>query len=119
MDWDGLCDHFRDVPWDDIFKLGASAVAAEFCECFQVGIDVYFPHRIYQVMPHSFPWFQLLVLQHKPVANTGFQYRRYKVVARFRDTKIAQTACSLRSWWQRKSLISICAKMPHPRAYSA
>ena len=24
-DWDGLCDHFRDVPWEDIFKLGASA----------------------------------------------------------------------------------------------
>ena len=54
MDWDGLCDHFQDVPWD-IFKLGASAVAAEFCECFQVGTDVYFPHCIYQVQPLSFP----------------------------------------------------------------
>ena len=31
-DWDGLCDHFRDVPWEDIFKLGASAAASEFCE---------------------------------------------------------------------------------------
>ena len=31
-DWDGLCDHLRDVPWEDIFKLGASAVASEFCE---------------------------------------------------------------------------------------
>ena len=40
VDWDGLCDHFRDVPWDDIFKLGASAVVAEFYECFWVGIDV-------------------------------------------------------------------------------
>ena len=30
----------RDFPWEDIFKLGASAAAAsEFCEC-QVGIDV-------------------------------------------------------------------------------
>ena len=46
-----------DVPWDDIFKFGATAVAAEFCECFQVRIDVYFPHRMYQVKPHSFPWF--------------------------------------------------------------
>ena len=26
-DWDGLRDHFRDVPWEDIFKLGASAAA--------------------------------------------------------------------------------------------
>ena len=29
---DGLCDHLRDVPWGDIFKLGASAAASEFCE---------------------------------------------------------------------------------------
>ena len=26
-DWDGLRDHLRDVPWEDIFKLGASAAA--------------------------------------------------------------------------------------------
>ena len=31
-DWDGLCDHLRDVPWEDIFKLGASAATNEFCE---------------------------------------------------------------------------------------
>ena len=31
-DWDGLCDHLRDVPWENIFKLGASAAASEFCE---------------------------------------------------------------------------------------
>ena len=31
-DWDGLCDHLRDVPWEDIFNLGASAAASEFCE---------------------------------------------------------------------------------------
>ena len=31
-DWDGLCDHLRDVPWEDIFKLSASAAASEFCE---------------------------------------------------------------------------------------
>ena len=23
-DWGGVCDHLRDVPWEDIFKLGAS-----------------------------------------------------------------------------------------------
>ena len=26
-DWDGLCDHLKDVPWEEIFKLGASAAA--------------------------------------------------------------------------------------------
>ena len=56
-DWDYLCDHLRDVPWKNIFNLGASAAASEFCEWVQVGIDVYIPHRKYQVKPHSSPWF--------------------------------------------------------------
>ena len=32
-DWDGLCDCLRDVLvlWEDIFKLGASPAASEFC----------------------------------------------------------------------------------------
>ena len=30
-DWDGLRDYLRDVLWEDIFKLGASAIS-EFCE---------------------------------------------------------------------------------------
>ena len=56
---DYCCDskNLRDVPWEDIFKLGASAAASEFCEWVQVGIDVYIPHRKYQVKPHSSPWF--------------------------------------------------------------
>ena len=56
-DGDGLRDHLRDVPWEDIFKLGASAAASEFCKWIQVGIDVYIPHRKYQVKSHSSPWF--------------------------------------------------------------
>ena len=31
-DWHGLRDHLRDVPWEDIFKLGVSAAASAFCE---------------------------------------------------------------------------------------
>ena len=50
-DWDGLPDHLRDVPWDNIFKLSASAAASEFCEWVQVGTDVYIPHCKYQVKP--------------------------------------------------------------------
>ena len=30
--WDGLCDHLRDGPQEDIFKFSASAAASEFCE---------------------------------------------------------------------------------------
>ena len=55
--WDGLRDHLRNVSWGDIFKLGASAAAREFCEWIQTGIDVYIPYRKYQVKPHSSPWF--------------------------------------------------------------
>ena len=45
----------RDGPWQDIFKLAAFAAFSEFC--VQVGIDVYIPHRKYQVKPYSSPWF--------------------------------------------------------------
>ena len=55
--WDGLHVHFRDVPWKDILKLGASVAARELCEWIQVGIDVCIVHRKYQVKPHSSPCF--------------------------------------------------------------
>ena len=55
--WVGLCDHLRDIPWEDIFTLGAAAVTTEFCEWVQVGIDVYIPHCKYQVKPHLSTWF--------------------------------------------------------------
>ena len=62
VDWIGLCDHLRDVPWEDIFKPGASAAASEFCEWIQVGIDIYIPHRKYQVSLIHLHGFQLPVL---------------------------------------------------------
>ena len=37
-DWNSLCNHLRDVTWEDIFKLSVSAAASEYV---QVGIDVY------------------------------------------------------------------------------
>ena len=55
--WDGLREHLRDVPWEDIFQLSASAATSEFCEWVQVGNDVYIPPRKYQVKPQSSPWF--------------------------------------------------------------
>ena len=58
-DWGSLRDHLRDVRWEDIFKLNASAVACEFCEWVQVGIDAYIPHGKYQVKSHLSPWFSV------------------------------------------------------------
>ena len=54
-DWYDLCDHLRDVPWEDILKL-VSAAAADFCEWIQVGIDVNIPHSKYLVKSHSSSW---------------------------------------------------------------
>ena len=39
-DWDSLCDHLRDVPWEDISKLSVFVATSEFCEWVQVGIDI-------------------------------------------------------------------------------
>ena len=41
-DWEGLYDHLGDVPWEDVFKLGASATASEL-EWVQVVGDLYSP----------------------------------------------------------------------------
>ena len=54
--WDSLCDNLKDVLWEDIFELSASA-ASEFCELVQFGIDVYISHHKYQVKRHLSPWF--------------------------------------------------------------
>ena len=35
-DWDGLHDHLRNVPWEDIFKLSSSAGASKFFEWVEV-----------------------------------------------------------------------------------
>ena len=35
-DWDGLCDHLRDVPWENIFKLSASVVLLDFAGGFRL-----------------------------------------------------------------------------------
>ena len=52
-DWGGFCDHLRNVPWEDIFKISVSAAANEFCDWGQIGIDAYNPHRKFQAKLHS------------------------------------------------------------------
>ena len=80
-DWDGLRDHLRDVPWEDIFKLSTSATASEFCEWVQVEIDVYIPHRKYQAKTHSSPWFSAAcasAIVHRNHFSSNRLYRREK-----------------------------------------
>ena len=85
VDWDGLCDHLRDVPWEDIFKFSASAAVGGFCGWGQVGIDVYFPIRMYQVKPHSSPWFSAACAAAIVHRNHSFRlYRKDK----FSESKV-------------------------------
>ena len=62
-DWDGLHDHVKDAPWEDIFKLGASATASEFCELVQIKTLMYISlmESIRSSLTHLHG-FQLLVL---------------------------------------------------------
>ena len=46
----------RDIPWEHIFILSASAATSEFCKWVQIGIDLYIPYHKYQVKPYSSPW---------------------------------------------------------------
>ena len=65
-----VCDHLRDVPWEDIVKLVASAAANEFCVWVQVGIDVYIPHLSIRSNFTHLHGFQLLVLLPKLIEIT-------------------------------------------------
>ena len=77
-DWDVLCDHLRDVPLEDSFKLRAFAAASEFCVWVQVRIDVYIPHKKYQVKPHSPPWFSAACAPAIVHRNHFFHFSREK-----------------------------------------
>ena len=45
-----------DIPWEDIFKPGASIAFSKFNKWVQVVFGVYIPHIQYLVKPHSSPW---------------------------------------------------------------
>ena len=75
-DWDGLRDHLRDIPLENIFKLSASAAASEFCELVQFGIGVYIPHCKYQGKPHSSPW--CLAACHPAIVHRNQVFRLYQ-----------------------------------------
>ena len=55
VDCDGLRDHLRYVPWEDIFKLGAPAAGTEFYGLSRLKLMYYIPHRKYLIKLHSSP----------------------------------------------------------------
>ena len=61
-DWDGLRDHLRDDPWEDIFKLGASAALVNYVSGFRLELMyISFIENIRSSLFHLHG-FQLLVL---------------------------------------------------------
>ena len=74
FNWDGLCDHLKDVPREYIFKLRASTAASEFF--VQVRIDPYIPHRKYQVKCHSSSWLSAACAD--AITHRNIFYRLYQ-----------------------------------------
>ena len=54
-------DHVRDFLWEDVFNLGASAIASEFNRWVQVGIYVYILDFKYQLKSQSFLFWALCI----------------------------------------------------------
>ena len=95
VDWDGLYDHLN-VPWKNIFKLGASAAVTKFREWGHVAIDVYISYRKYQDKLHSFPWFSAACTA--AMAHRNYFFRLY------------QQNTSHASWWKFKQISNPCER---------
>ena len=104
-DCDGLRDHLRGVPWQDIFKLSASSAASEFCGWVQFGIDVYIPHRKYQVKPHSSPWFSA-------VCAAAIVYR-YHFFCLYQQNKSSESKVKFRQASNRCKRVLEAAKLAY------
>ena len=63
-DWDGLRDHLRDVPWEDIFKLGASTAASELGSVSGFRLELMYIYHIENIKSSLIHLhdFQMLVL---------------------------------------------------------
>ena len=71
-DWDSLHDNLRDIPWEDIFKLRASAAASEFGSGFRLKMMyMYLIESIRSSLTHLHD-FQLLVLLPQFIEITFF-----------------------------------------------
>ena len=96
----------RDVPWDDIFKLSATAAANEFCEWVQAGIDVYLPHRKYQIKPHSSPSFSAACAAAIVYRNHFFRL--------YQQNKSSESKVKLRRASNRCKRVLEAAKLAYP-----
>ena len=77
---------------EDMFKLSAPAATSEFCEWVHVEIDVYIPHRKYQVKTHSSSWFlvneNMLIKQMSPSLRRNLALRTFGKLPKVFWTKV-------------------------------
>ena len=95
----------RDVPWENIFELSASATASEFCEWVQVGIDVYIPHHKYQLKPHSSLWFS--------VASAAAIVQRNHFLRLYEPNKTSESKLKFRQASNLRKRVLQAAKLAH------
>ena len=62
VDWDGLFSHLRDVPWEDIFKLGALMLLVNFVCGFKLELTCISLNVNIRSSPTHLHGFQLFVL---------------------------------------------------------
>ena len=87
-DWDRLCNHLRDVPWEDIFKLGAYAAPCEFCQWVQVAINVLAKllgsHRLSFISICKFGSFKNPFALITSLSELSFRFRRFILLVQSR-----------------------------------
>ena len=80
------------IPLSLVFLLLCFS-SSEFCEWVQVGIDVYIPHRKYQVKPHSSPWFSAAYAAAIVYREAGNHCKRVLEAARPKYMLVKQKIC--------------------------
>ena len=106
-DWDGLRNHLRYVPWEYVFKLGASSATNDIYEWVRAGIDVYITHKKYQVKPHSAPWF--------PDACAAAIVHRSHFICLYQKDKSSDSKVKLRQASNRCKRVLEAAKLAYAR----
>ena len=88
-----------------IFKASVAATASEFCEWVQVEIDVYIPHRKYQVKPHSSPWFSAACAA--AIVHKNHFFRLYQ------QNKSSESKVKFRQTSNRSKMVHEAAKLAY------
>ncbi|XP_065640981.1 uncharacterized protein LOC136073297 isoform X1 [Hydra vulgaris] len=100
-DWDSFRDFLCDGPWADVFSLSADKCASYVTSWIQAGMEAFIPLRLFQVKPHSTPWFSLSCAAaisnrnhffHLFQKNNSLENKQVFIIARNRCKKVLSDA---------------------------